>query len=166
MKPNNSQLPIQSLRINYVVGIDPDQDKSGVAIYSRIEKRLIAVACLGFADLLNLLNEQPKGETIFYLEAGWLNSSVWHGEPPTAGSWPIRSRLANAAEVGRRVGINHGVGICLHNYLLCHNDHDLVRLEKPTTTKWDAETFAKMTGWKGRTNPETRDAGRIAFKYQ
>ena len=35
--------------------------------------------------------------------------------------------------------------------------------EKPTRQKCDAETFARVTGWEGRTNEHARDAGRLVF---
>ena len=35
--------------------------------------------------------------------------------------------------------------------------------EQPTRQKWDAETFAALTGWEGRTNEPARDAARLVF---
>jgi len=158
------QLPIQSLRINTVVGIDPDQDRSGFAVFCRLEKRLIYVSTLSFFELCNSLAAYEAGSVLVILEAGWLNKSVWHGEPAAAASWPIRARLANAAEIGRRVGINAGVGLSIQN-LLIGLGHEY-KLEQPTSAKLDADNFKRLTGWVGRTSQDARDAGRLAFKYQ
>lgn len=160
----NNQLPIQSLRIDKVIGIDADQDKSGFAVFCRVEKRLITVTTLDFSALLDAINNHPPGSALIILEAGWLNKSIWHGEPPGADKWAMRSRLANAAEIGRRVGINVGVGKCIEQYLIAHG-HEY-RLEQPTAAKWDSETLKRMTGWANRTNQDARDAARLAFKYQ
>ena len=35
--------------------------------------------------------------------------------------------------------------------------------EQPTRQKWDAATFASLTGWEGRTNEHARDAARLVF---
>ncbi len=35
---------------------------------------------------------------------------------------------------------------------------------EPTRSKWDAETFRRITGWSGRTNEHGRDAARFVFR--
>ena len=34
---------------------------------------------------------------------------------------------------------------------------------RPGLTKWDADTFAKVTGWRGRTSNHARDAALLVF---
>ena len=35
---------------------------------------------------------------------------------------------------------------------------------RPGATKWDSETFARVTGWKGRTSNHARDAALLVFQ--
>lgn len=43
-------------------------------------------------------------------------------------------------------------------------DYELVKPSKGMT-KWDAETFKKLTGWDGRTSNHARDAALLCYRY-
>jgi hypothetical protein len=154
---------------NYKVTIciDPDIDKSGVAIYHN--KKLVSLESLGFYDLmqkLEMIKRLKSGSCSVLLEAGWLNKSNFHLEYRDKKGKIVKLNLKAAAEVGRDVGRNHEVGILIAE--MCEGLGIPCRLIKPITPnvwKKDAEMFKKITGHKGVTNPEKRDAAMLGFMH-
>ncbi|WP_080057158.1 hypothetical protein [Spirosoma aerolatum] len=166
-----NQLPILNLRIDLVIGIDPDIDKSGWAVWSRSQNRFIEVLPLPFWKFIDKATAYAPGSALFVLDAGWLNEKVnYH-----AIKLPLHLKNASEAvkakyvaavreKVARDVGLNAGVGLSMLNFLQAN--HHEVRPIKPTMHKWDAEMIARQTGYKGQSNPETRDAMRLAWCYR
>ena len=147
--------------------IDPDILRSGVAIYH--DKKLLTLESLGFYDLMQRLEiekENGCGSCSVLLEAGWLNKSNFHLEYRDKKGKIVKLNAKQAAEVGRDVGRNHEVGILIAE--MCEGLGIPCRLIKPITPnlwKHDAEMFKKITGHKGVTNPEKRDAAMIGFMH-
>lgn len=153
-------------RYKIFVGIDPDVDKSGVAVLRKdIEGAAVQVdgdlslQNLNFFDLLTYLSElksEVGAENIkVIVECGFLNKSNWHKK--AAGSANI-----NAA-IGNHTGRNHEVAykICeMMDFLglTCHK-------EKPKASKVKADMFWRITGYRSRTNQEQRDAGMLLTRY-
>lgn len=154
-----------------VIGIDPDAEKNGVAIYDTTTG-LVETTSLTFPDTLDYLRyaqSQAKagGRTLkVYIEAGWLNKTHWHVAYSD-------SRQAAAAK-GNAVGRNHETGrkiaeMCQHWEI----PHELVKplplkiggvnLWKGKEGKITAEELQAKTGIRGRTNQEARDAALIAW---
>jgi hypothetical protein len=139
------------------VGIDPDVEKSGVAFYEPSSGKL-ELSNLPFFALFDYLSFVKKQETedvicVVVIEAGWLNKSNWH--KVNNGSSSLNSKI------GERTGANFEVGkkiVEMCEYLKL--EHKLV---KPTKTKLNHVTFAKITGIIDRTNQEQRDAGMLVF---
>ncbi len=132
-----------------LIGIDPDLEKSGIAYLTNTKLRL---DLLSFPELLEDLRSYTDSEIKVYIEAGWLNKKAnWHG-----GSNP---HIGMA--IARKVGENHAVGKLLEEFCKFHAiPYELI---KPTQTKLNADQFKKMTGYQGRTNPETRDAAMLIW---
>lgn len=128
-----------------ILGIDPDLDKSGVAVLHDTKK--IEYSTLTFVDTLGFVRMNKPVIKCVYLEAGWLNQkSNWHGA----------SNMSVAASIGRNVGENHATGKLLKQ---CIEAEGIKVIEvKPTAKKLNAEDFAKLTKIKTRTNQEVRDA--------
>lgn len=128
-----------------IIGIDPDLEKSGVA--STIDGKKIAYSCLTFVETIARIKERADEIKCVYIEAGWLNKkSNWHNN----------KSVGIASKIGKNVGENHATG-----KLLQQSIEELgvkVILVRPTTKKYSAEEFNFLTGNKGRTNQETRDA--------
>jgi hypothetical protein len=61
-----------------IIAIDPDLEKSGVCIINRGE---LSLHSLSFSQVVDMLGEQNKEDTIVLVEAGWLNKSNWHLHP-------------------------------------------------------------------------------------
>lgn len=132
------------------IGIDPDTEKSGVALINGDRLELHA---LTFFELFDFLKEclRLKGESekiIVVVEAGWLNKGNWHTKD--------KGSSALNAKIGQRTGANHEAGkkiVEMIEYL--EIPHKLV---KPTKSKVNDKLFKSITKIEGRTNQEKRDA--------
>jgi hypothetical protein len=153
------------MKYRYYIGIDPDVTASGVCVWDAKEKRIAGLQCmpmfgenkyqseeLGLIDYLDEIHKWDEGEFVI-VSAGWLNKSNYHARAN-------ESHKANAI-IGERTGANHEVGkkiveMCTYLGLSCE-------LSRPTQSKIKADYFKQMTGWKGRTNQEMRDAAMLVF---
>lgn len=138
------------------IGIDPDIDKSGVAIVSK-SSRLFKTGTMGFWALHRMLLDYKESLQVLpfmvYLEAGWLNRPAnFH----RATSKRVSDRIA------KNVGENHAVGKLIEQLLV--REKIPYQLVKPESRKWDAETYQRITGdLKTRTNSEMRDAAKLVY---
>jgi len=134
------------------VGIDPDTDKSGFAIWNPETKNL-ELFCLTFFKIFETLKaKKTLNHLIVIVDAGWLNKSNFH----VTGT----NKRVNG-KIGERVGANHQTGKLL--YQMCKFLGIEVFLHCPRKAKIDHENFVKITGYTGRTNQEKRDAGMLVF---
>lgn len=143
------------------IGIDPDIDKSGVAMVIRSpfgKQRVTILKTLSFFELTAWIIRKHNGaiemkdDFIVCIEAGWLNKiSNYHGAV----------NKSVAGRIGKNVGENAAVGKLVE--LWCKENKVPYRLIKPCSSKWDANLFKKITGYTGRTNSEMRDAVRAAW---
>lgn len=144
------------------IGIDPDTDRSGVAIFSN---NVMQCAAFAFADMVGLIlqmhkkAEQQGDEIIVIVEAGWLNKSNWH--------ITFRDNAWLAAAKGIAVGRNQQVGKCLVELLRAENIQ--VVEQKPLRKIWrkgkiSHDELAKLVKLdQKRTNQEMRDAALLAY---
>ncbi|WNH10067.1 hypothetical protein [Thalassobellus suaedae] len=131
----------------FIIGIDPDTEKSGVAL--KCEGN-ITLHNWRFFDLYdNLNNLQEDGVKMLVLvEGGWLNKSNWHKKE--------KGSAAINAKIGSHTGANHETGkkiVEMLEYLKIPH-----RVIKPTKTKIKAKLFKMITKIDVRTNQEQRDA--------
>lgn len=136
--------------MSILIGIDPDVDKNGVAYC--VNGKLHFLRNLSFFQLFDYLKINKDVVEKVVIEAGWLNKSNWH---KTNGSNSVN------AQIGQRTGANHETGrkiVEMCEYL--NLPYELVR---PQKSKVDAKYFNRVTGWKGRTNQEQRDAGVLVW---
>lgn len=128
-----------------IIGIDPDVDKSGVAIKS---KGILHLMNYTFFELFDALKElKDLNNVTVYVECGYLNKGNWH---KTNGSNSIN------AQIGQRTGANHQVAkliVQMCQYL----EINFVEV-KPTRSKVNADFFKQITKIDKRTNQEQRDA--------
>ena len=135
-----------------LIGIDPDSNKSGVALYRKSDKSY-KLSNLTFFELFDYLEERKHLIHLVVIEAGWLNKGTWHGVG--------RKGAYVAARIGKNVGTNHETAkkieeMCIYLDL----PYELVR---PRMGKLKAKEFERVTGIKERTNPEKRDAFMLVF---
>lgn len=133
-----------------IIGIDPDIDKSGVAL--AIDGKIQDLQCLSFSHLVQLLEARMDSIKKVYLEAGWLNKKS---------SWHVAPNAASREKAAYKVGQNHQVGKLIEHYLIeLEINYELIR---PTEAKRNHDEFCILTKWDKRilTNPEKRDAGML-----
>lgn len=150
------------MKYDFVIGIDPDSEKNGVAIVSPATREL-NTECLTFAETIAALRKYKYRSNVLnfivVIEAGWLNRSNWH----THGNAKL------AAAIGRSTGMNHQTGILLAQ--MCDYYKIPYKLQKPLKKCWKGKdgkiTHAELTkqlqlrGYTDipkRTNQEQRDA--------
>lgn len=130
------------------LGIDPDVDKSGLAIWS---KESLTLHNLNFFNLLEAISKAKP--TLVLLEAGWLNKDSRHAMRAFGASYNSR--------IGERVGRNHQAGILIAEYLERENiPHELIR---PTKHKIKSnKVFCEFVKHQfSRSNQEQRDAAML-----
>jgi hypothetical protein len=137
------------------IGIDPDLDRSGVAIWAGNDRELV-LKNLTFWQLCDFLREHKERIVVVRVEAGWLNlKSNFHNR------YGQTKRMGEA--IARNVGENHAVGklicqMCIYLELLYEE-------VQPKAHKTDKQLFRAITGYGGRTNQETRDATMLIYQF-
>lgn len=134
-----------------IVGIDPDIDKSGIATLCDDGEGL-QLNNLSFIHVMDFVRLHKDEIKCVYIEAGWFNKKS---------NWHAASNINKAAKIGKNVGMNHAAGMLLEQSIK-HEGINVI-LVRPTKSKLSAEQFLKLTGYKGRTNQEARDAAMMIF---
>jgi len=142
----------------YIIGIDPDVDRSGVAIYSKIANEFIEVQSCTFFEFFNFISNSAIEYYFVIIEAGWLNEkSNWHGQHGAA-----------SERIAKNVGANHEVGRKIVE--MCEYLGFDYKVQKPLKKCWSGSggkitqnELEKLTGFKKRTNQDQRDACLIAW---
>jgi len=138
------------------IGIDPDVDKSGFAVWNKPAQKFESIEALGLAEIMSFFQVMKISIEIVVIEAGYMNKGNRHtfkGQTVSA-----------AAKTGENVGRNHQRGMDIVEILEWMKIP--YRLQKPITpNKWkdDAAYFKTITGWHGKTNPEKRDAAMLVY---
>ncbi|URM37177.1 hypothetical protein [Flavobacterium anhuiense] len=136
----------------YLIGIDPDVDKSGVAFLTGNQLQLDN---LTFFQLFDYFIEKKKSHPGLevYIECGFLNKSNWHRKNDKSAAFN--------AKIGSYTGANFEVAkkiIEMCEYLKIKH-HKI----KPTASKITNKYFKQITGYTGQTNQEQRDAFMLIF---
>lgn len=130
----------------YVIGIDPGK-KTGYAVYDKLDGELIILQSVDFWELIfdvdirfgpdvvgKVVIEKPSTKQMFHKNAS-----------PT---------------MGVNVGMNRREAELLIEWF-SRKEYNVV-VSKPLG-KINKDKFKKITGWQGRTNEHTRDAGMLAY---
>lgn len=136
--------------MKFIIGIDPDCDKSGVASWNGERLILGELTLWKLFDFLKLKSETHMGkDLIVRLEAGHKNKKTWH---------------KGGNGMAKRVGANNEIGRQIEKYCINHNIQ--FKLVAPCgLSNVNHELFCKITGWdlKVKTNPEKRVAGLLCW---
>lgn len=155
-------------RHDYIIGIDPDCDKSGVS-YIQKESKEVSVYTLSFPELIDKVrmwnqNAVSAGKTLTVIvEASWLISHNWHANKYDS--------KAVAAAKGNSVGRNHETGRKLVEMFQHHGIpvEEIRPLKKCWKGKDGKITHEELSGFINglpkRTNQEQRDAALIAWVF-
>ncbi len=153
-------------RPEYIIGIDPDTDKSGVALLE-VSTRRIIVDALTFPKIIryfhNAADSLPRDRTVVVVEASWTTAHNFHLLPTDS--------KAVAAKKNYHVGCNHQMGKCIAMAAEAYGLH--VALQPPLRKLWKGkdrkithEEIIAVTGADiRRTNQEVRDAMLLAWYH-
>lgn len=145
-----------------LIAIDPDVDRNGVACID-MQKKSLSIHALKFPETLDYLHHFASCQDVkVIIEAGWINKSNWH--------IACRDSRRNAAAKGNAVGRNHEVGrklaeMCEHWGIPCQLVKPLRKVWRGKDGKITATELQSITGYKGRTNQEGRDAALLSWVY-
>ena len=138
-----------------VVGVDPDCNKSGFAIYK--DGKLVELLNLNFKEYCTALQERRFGNCMLVIE------DANHIKTMYARNRHIKPQAQ--AQIAQSVGRVKMLATCMIDYasLLGYS----VLSEKPTKSNFanDKPKFEFYTKWEGRSNPETRSAAFFGLKY-
>lgn len=156
-----------------IIGIDPDVDKSGLAVVS-LPEREIALYDFTLPQMVDFFREMKANcdsEDVSYVvivEASYLIQTNWHL------SW--NDSKSRAAAKGKQVGRNHEIGRQIVAF--CKHLHIPYEEKRPLTKCWSGKDgkitadelnlllegtgFAPITS---KTNQEKRDAALLALDY-
>lgn len=155
-------------RYDFIIGIDPDVDRSGVC-FLNVPEREVTLECLTFLSLLDRLTRFKKvgdeqGQRFcVVVEASWKHTHNWH----TARG----ESAAIAAKKGYAVGRNHEVGhkiveMCEMLGIECVEHAPLKKCWKGKDRKiTHSEISQFIPGFPKRSNQEERDAALLAWIY-
>ncbi len=138
------------MKTKALIGIDPDCDKNGFALYA--ERQIMTLQCYDLVDLMTELSlHNELYDLTVHLEAGWLVKGTWH-------------KGGNGMAV--RVGANHEIGRQIEKF--CIKQGIKYKLITPKGySSYKHEYFCKLTKWpiKLLTNSEKRVAGLLVYGY-
>lgn len=149
----------------YIVAIDPDVDKSGVAILDTSYHRL-SLMSLSFPELVEyLMGLQGSNATTVCVEAGWMINSNWHIKRYDS--------KQSACAKGNSTGRNHEVGrkmveLCEYWKIPCKTIKPLRKYWRGRDGKITHDEIKRVVASYGieppkRTNQEERDAILLAL---
>ena len=156
-------------REGYVIGIDPDVEKSGVAVLNCEKREFEKVVAMSFPELVDYLavvrfdiEGLDEKEAVIVLEDSDLSTN-WHCS--------YKDNKATAAAKGRSVGMCHATARHIRE-IAEHYDLEVV-LQKPLRKMWKGrdgkitheEAAYFMRGLPKQTNQESRDAALLAWAY-
>lgn len=154
------------MKYKTVVGIDPDVDKSGVAMIG-LKKMEMLASTFDFPNLVEMLRELSENNDdkhiVIVVEASWLISYNWHTKSDD-------NRRVSAAK-GNSAGRNHETGRKIVE--MCkHYDLDVIE-QRPLKKCWKGKdgkiTHEELSYFipdlPKSTNQEVRDAILLAWNY-
>jgi hypothetical protein len=135
-----------------VIGVDPDSDRHGVAVY-----RDGNLSALAMASSIEIVEHGKEPGTLVVIENVMANQFVYARN--RHGSKSAQSKIA------MHIGRCQQAQVELQR-LLDHNSIKYV-LVKPTKGNWakNKSTFERLTGWTGRSNEDTRAAAFFGYMY-
>lgn len=141
------------MKILYL-GIDPDTDKSGIAIWDAQEKKLLECRSVNFFEVLHLLDVVKDQKGMAHIECGWLNKkSNFH-----------KAQGANVREkIAKNVGACETISRLFIQYCDLHNIR--YRAIKPSRSKEQNNALFRLAKWPHRVNQDVRDAVALVYGF-
>ena len=139
----------------FFIGIDPGVN-TGFAVWSGDTQKFLAVATLGITEALS--------EALRFVEsAGPDNAAIFFEDARQRKYLPRERNLSEYR--GKLMGAGSVKRDCDIWEEFCTRHAIPFRAIPPRKglTKWDADYFARVTGWKGRTSNHARDAALLVW---
>lgn len=152
-------------KADYIIGIDPDTDKSGIA-QVRVAGREVELFSASFPELLDYLQRMRQKEltegvkVVVVVEASWRISTNWH----TKRAESVRTAARKGKDAGRCHEVGRKIVECARYYgIEVVEQLPLKKVWKGPDGKITDEEIKVFIPIKGRTNQETRDAALLAW---
>tara|TARA_R110000764_G_C10746100_1_gene351549 strand:+ start:57 stop:524 length:468 start_codon:yes stop_codon:yes gene_type:complete len=150
--------------INIIIGCDPDVDGKGYAIYENGVLKSLEAFCL--IDLFNFIDEtslSSKKPVELHIEDVAANSSSQF-------NWVKLPQKDKRKQDAINAKISEKVGRCKQAQLEVEKiaEHFNIKIVRhKVSKKWKdvagRKEFERLTGWKGRSNPDTRSAAWFGY---
>ena len=140
------------MKKNIYIGIDPDNNKSGIAFYNTEIKELILLN-LDFFELIQYLKNIYNKNVLIIIEKGELNKFMFTAQ---------NKKKSVALKIATGVGKNFAITDLLIEF--CKLNNFDYKIYVPKGKKFKSEFMQKNFGIK-RSNQETRDAVRCILQY-
>ena len=135
-------------RYNYYIGIDPGTN-TGLALWDGHNKKFMHLQTYKIHNAMKLIESWYDSMESVLVRFEDARLRVWFG---TAG----REKLQGVGSIKRDCAI-------WEDFLTDLKIPFEAVKPRAGMTKWSAEYFAKITGWKERTTVHSRDAGALVF---
>lgn len=135
-----------------VIGVDPDSDKHGVAIYQ--DKKLIELKSLRLIDLIGVFRYYEHKNPVLHIEDVCGQNSAFR-----------KKHVANA-KAG--TAINRNIGMCQQaqvevERMAEYYGIEVVKHRISKAWKKDRGLFESVTGWNKSSNEDTRSAAYFGY---
>ena len=145
----------------YIIGIDPDTKKSGVAIFEA-EKKVLSLDNLNLVKLFGFLNDRRNEIELVVIESGESNRSLFNAQK-AKGSF--LSRLKIAMNIGKNFQLTDDIAAICEiigiKYAFFVPKSAKITKHETMLTYLNGRCYVAFR----QTNQETRDAIRCIFKY-
>lgn len=144
------------MKNEFIIGIDPDANKSGVAI---VQKKRLWLHNMTFFELFDYLTAHKGFIETVVVEAGFLNKPNWSVFKRNKGELSVKLKIAN--DIGRNQGTAQKI-VEMLDYLKIN--YSIVKPTKTKLSNVDFQLVAAQRGYYGfdkRTNEEQRDAAGL-----
>ena len=139
--------------MSIVIGVDPDSEKHGVAVYE--DKKLVTLVSLSLVEFVDLLKDYIDKNPVVHIENVCGNNAVF--------SKPGLNNARIVASAARRIGKCQQAQVELQRFC----DAMMVKVVRhKISKKWkkaDKGQFKRLTGWTGRSNEDTRSAAWFGY---
>ena len=142
---------------NFIVGVDPDTDKHGVALYA--DGQLVEMSNLNLMQLRDYLETlKLRGSVAVSIEDIVSVSAIYNGRFKQGDTQAVKSMKAQ------------NVGMCKHSQVeverMCEYLEIKVIKQRPSSVWKDAKNkqFKLVTGWSKRSNDDQRSAAYMGFQ--
>jgi len=138
----------------YYIGIDPDVNESGFAVWNTKSKCFDEISKFYFWDLIDRINRCDKTLVTFILDKTFTyKKSNWH-DAKTVGISTL---------IGRKVGRNNQVAHLLVDYFDRHGYSYSIVNPAGKKISDNVKLFKQLSKYKGRTNKDMREAAVLVL---